>query len=108
MAGDTAPLIGGEANPFETIRRTENPVLLTQVVNGSLQRSIDPASRTMPGLWAAYRQPTAAGSVKENVAPPSTFASAHSRPPCDSMIERLIDSPMPVPCGFVVKNAWKI
>ena len=26
-------------------------------------------------------------------------------PPCDSMIERLIDSPMPLPCGFVVKKA---
>ena len=31
-----------------------------------------------------------------------TFALAHSRPPCASMIERQIDSPMPKPSGFVV------
>src|SRR5258705_471014 len=30
------------------------------------------------------------------------------RPPCDSTIRRLIDSPMPVPCGFVVKKASKM
>jgi hypothetical protein len=55
-----------------------------------------------------HRQPFPAGSVNENVAPALVFASPHSRPPWDSMIERLIDNPMPVPCAFVVKNASKM
>jgi hypothetical protein len=33
---------------------------------------------------------------------------AHKRPPCDSMIDRLMGSPMPVPLSLVVKNALKI
>jgi hypothetical protein len=32
---------------------------------------------------------------------------AHKRPACDSMIDRLIDKAIPVPWGFVVKNASK-
>ncbi len=32
---------------------------------------------------------------------------AHNRPPCDSMIDRLIGNPMPVPFPFVVKNGFK-
>src|SRR6266404_1546187 len=48
------------------------------------------------------------GSVNRNVAPGPEFGVAQIRPPCDSTIERLIAKPMPVPCGFVVKNASKI
>jgi len=48
------------------------------------------------------------GNVKRNVAPRPGFALAHSRPPCDSMIMRLIASPIPVPPVFVVANALKI
>jgi hypothetical protein len=33
---------------------------------------------------------------------------AHKRPPCDSMIDRLMGSPIPVPLSLVVKNALKI
>src|ERR1700687_4538606 len=29
----------------------------------------------------------------------------HKRPPCDSRMERLMDSPVPVPSHFMVKNA---
>ena len=50
----------------------------------------------------------AVGKVKWNVAPRPLFAVAHKRPPCDSTIERLIDNPMPLPWGLVVKNASKI
>jgi hypothetical protein len=50
----------------------------------------------------------AIGNEKWNVAPRPSFTVAQIRPPCDSMIERLIDSPMPLPCGFVVKKASKI
>ena len=33
---------------------------------------------------------------------------AQMRPPCDSIMERVIASPRPVPCVLVVKNALKI
>jgi hypothetical protein len=32
------------------------------------------------------------------------LAFAHKRPPCDSIILRLMESPIPVPCGLVVKK----
>ena len=48
------------------------------------------------------------GKVKMNFAPCGSFFSAHSRPPCDSTIERQIASPMPIPCSFVVKNGSNI
>jgi hypothetical protein len=46
-----------------------------------------------------------AGSAKWKVAPYPAFGVAHSRPPCASTMERQIDSPIPIPSGFVVKNA---
>src|SRR6266436_8005809 len=51
---------------------------------------------------------TAVGKVKWNVAPRPLFAVAHKRPPWDSTMERLMDNPMPLPWGLVVKNASKI
>src|SRR6266851_7914318 len=42
------------------------------------------------------------GRLNRNVAPWGMFAVAHIRPPCASMIERQIDSPMPMPPGLVV------
>ena len=54
------------------------------------------------GLLGRHRIP---GRAKWKVAPWSAFGVAHSRPPCASMIERLIDSPMPMPPGLVVKKA---
>ena len=51
---------------------------------------------------------TSTGNVKMNFAPCGSFLSVHSRPPCDSTIERQIASPMPIPCSFVVKNGSKI
>jgi hypothetical protein len=50
----------------------------------------------------------AVGNVKWNVAPRPLFAVAHKWPPCDSTMERLMDNPMPLPWGLVVKNAEKI
>src|SRR5690606_31058799 len=47
------------------------------------------------------------GSVKTNLAPCASASSAHRRPPCDSMIERQIASPIPIPSRFVVKNGSK-
>src|ERR1035438_8531457 len=48
------------------------------------------------------------GRVKQKLAPQGELAAAHKRPPCDSMIERLMGSPIPVPLSLVVKNALKI
>src|SRR5216684_4075630 len=42
------------------------------------------------------------GRLNRKVAPWGMFAVAHIRPPCASMIERQIDSPMPMPPGLVV------
>src|SRR5882757_940005 len=50
----------------------------------------------------------AAGKVKWNVAPRPPLPLAQIRPPCDSTIDLLIARPMPLPCGFVVKNASNI
>jgi hypothetical protein len=50
----------------------------------------------------------AAGKLKWNVAPRPSWDVAHSLPPCDSTMERLIASPMPLPWGFVVKKALNI
>lgn len=50
----------------------------------------------------------APGRVNWKVVPRSELAVADRRPPCDSMIDRLIESPIPVPCVLVVKNASKI
>jgi hypothetical protein len=47
------------------------------------------------------------GTVNWNVAPDPAFEVAHRRPPRASLIERLIDSPMPIPSVLVVKNASK-
>jgi len=44
----------------------------------------------------------APGKVNWNTAPRGLFASAHSRPPWASMIDRQIDSPIPVPLDLVV------
>jgi hypothetical protein len=48
------------------------------------------------------------GNVKQNLAPRGELSAAHKRPPCDSMMERLMGSPIPVPLSLVVKNALKI
>jgi hypothetical protein len=50
----------------------------------------------------------AAVKVKWNVAPRPPLPLAQIRPPCDSTIDLLIARPMPLPCGFVVKNASNI
>ena len=48
------------------------------------------------------------GRVKWKLAPRGELLAAHRRPPCDSMIDWLMRSPIPVPLGLVVKNALKI
>src|SRR5436190_1362166 len=47
------------------------------------------------------------GKVNWNMAPLESD-SAHKRPPWDSTIDRLIDNPIPIPSGLVVKNGSKM
>ena len=41
-------------------------------------------------------------TMKWNVVPGPSFGTTQSRPPCCSTIVRLIESPSPIPLGFVV------
>ena len=51
---------------------------------------------------SVYHFSSALGSVNRNAAPQGALASAQSRPPWASMMERQIDKPIPVPLVFVV------
>ena len=42
------------------------------------------------------------GSEKRRVAPPIWLFPAEITPRCNSMIDRAMASPIPIPCGFVV------
>jgi len=57
-----------------------------------------------PPIWKTWSLEAhrTAGRAKWKVDPWSAFSVAQSRPPCASMMERLIDSPMPMPSGLVV------
>jgi hypothetical protein len=46
--------------------------------------------------------------MKKKVAPWSALFSAQSRPPWASMIDRLIENPIPKPSRLVVKKGWNI
>src|SRR4029450_11292862 len=48
------------------------------------------------------------GTVNSTTAPWGTLAVAHTRPPCASIIERLIASPSPSPSGLVVQKGTTI
>src|SRR5262249_30033205 len=48
------------------------------------------------------------GRVNWNSAPCGSAGEAHSRPPCASVMERQIVSPIPIPLALVVKNGLKI
>ena len=47
------------------------------------------------------------GRVNCNVAPRLEFAVAHTRPPCDSTMERVIANPIPVPLRLGGKECVK-
>ena len=50
-------------------------------------------------------QSKASGTVNVKAAPWGSLGVAQRRPPWASTIERQIESPMPMPLGFVVKKA---
>src|SRR5260370_10396592 len=47
-------------------------------------------------------------TVNRKIAPHGTPGDPQSCPPCAVMIDRQIDSPMPMPWGLVVKNGSKM
>jgi hypothetical protein len=56
----------------------------------------------MTGLKRIHELLSGLGKLNWNAAPRGSFASAHSRPPWASMMDRQIDSPIPTPLDFVV------
>ena len=56
--------------------------------------------------WAST--PIVAGNVKWNAVPCGRPGDAQRRPPWASTIDVLIDKPMPIPSGLVVKKASKM
>jgi len=109
----------GERPPEQTIHRRRrsmragacsSPRAISGARVGRCRRSpfdrgIDrfPLSYELDATGAASRLAAPRGIQNEKVAPgPPSFASAHSRPWCLSMMERLTESPMPIPSVFVV------
>ncbi|MEA2966023.1 MAG: hypothetical protein QOI46_6121, partial [Alphaproteobacteria bacterium] len=88
-------LIGG-GEPTECAAPSESKLLQRRVAARFASRS--GTARIHP-----------AGSVKWKTAPLGVLSVAHTLPPCASMIDRQIDSPIPMPAGLVVKkalNSW--
>src|SRR5215831_2842829 len=82
-----------------TLTRHTVLVQFNLVKSGSLAAlAPGPTSR----LRTIHELSSAEGSVNRNAAPRGWFGSAHSLPPCAWMMERQIDSPMPVPLNLVV------
>src|SRR5882757_7148490 len=73
----------------------------------------DPELELVQATWSSDGLPARShdavsaftGRVNCNVAPWGRFAVAQSRPPWASMIERQIESPIPMPLDLVVKKA---
>src|SRR5579871_340124 len=60
-------------------------------------------------VWHAHDSPApSVGSVNSNVAPPRSGIDACSCPPWDSIMEWLIESPIPIPSDLVEKNGSKM
>src|ERR1700722_19177352 len=65
--------------------------------------------RRFPYGVSAYTQLDGTpGAVNWKTVPHGTRGDAQKRPPWDSMIDRQIESPMPMPSGFVVKKGSKM
>jgi PAS domain S-box-containing protein len=56
----------------------------------------------LPAAMPGDQMVSPQGTKNAKVAPGPSLAAAHSRPPWASMIERLTESPIPIPSGFVV------
>jgi hypothetical protein len=61
--------------------------------------------RRLPGATSPGNRDLSTGTAKWKIALCRVLGVAQSRRPCASIIERLIDRPIPMPLGFVVKTA---
>src|SRR5262249_29659986 len=60
------------------------------------------------GYKLGPRRPASAGKVNRKIVPWGRPGVAHNLPPWDSIIERQIERPIPMPSTLVVKNELKI
>ena len=91
-----SPSARGRGRPSEHLRSPRQAIPRERLAS----RSVAPA----PIAWIASDHECSgwAGTVNWKTAPRGSFALAHNRPSCASMIERQIDSPIPIPVGLVV------
>ena len=66
------------------------------------QHAIQPSANEDQSYASSPAHCLGAGSVNLKIVPSGTLAAAHNRPPCASMIERQIDTPMSKRPGLVV------
>ncbi len=109
--GDKTPAIlitGRPDRAAQSQARTLGVPLLEKPVSPKLLLATLDAALT-PGALGLQAPPAGpcAGIWKRKIEPPFGFGSAQMRPPCASMIERLMDKPMPMPLFFVVTNGLK-
>src|SRR5258707_11335577 len=71
---------------------------LQQSLDGGTHGGIVINDEYRGSVWRVHSLASAlAGRVKEKLAPRGELLAAHKRPSCDSTMDRLMDSPMPVP-----------
>src|SRR5579863_1473263 len=107
IQNQTTRVVGGALPSQKLVTSSERLGAETNGLNEILHRLThadividDKHGRNDRGFHAGASVPP--GRVKWKVAPGPLLAVAHTRPPYDSTIERVIVSPIPVPCGFVV------
>jgi hypothetical protein len=81
------------------LRQGEAPRQVAIAGRSDRAGQVDQEGKTGGGAGRGQRTP---GSATWKVAPWSAFGVAQRRPPCPSMMERLIDNLMPRPPGVVV------
>src|SRR5262245_35523243 len=109
----------GASEPDRLVALTRGSSANTGIIIGGLHRVLLSfladqvvlrVTLTLGSLWSTGFMPVCfahapslpSGTVNCKTVPWGTLAVAHSRPPCASIIRRLIASPSPSPCGLVV------
>ncbi len=77
-----------------------NKTFLKRLAVAAVSHRRKPSTVRTRSLQSEFH-PSAAGRTQVKVAPSPSFADAERRPPCASMIERLMRSPIPMRLGLV-------